>query len=113
LLYQWLTLENKGEGEFVAQVRTDEESAWYAGHFVNDPILPGVAQLHMVSELLQQVMVNNCFPSAFKRVKFRKIVRPGELLDIHVTPGNKDNHFVFSITANRADVCSGTVIMQS
>lgn len=113
MLYQCLTIEKRQSGEIMARMRSGAESPWYAGHFVNDPILPGVAQLHMVSDLLQRTVAAGSFPGAFHRVKFRKIVRPGELLDIQVTPGNKDNHFVFIITSQATDVCSGTVIMQS
>ena len=99
--------------EISEQFVIDAGSPWFAGHFPGDPILPGVAQLELVCRLLSTTFEERFSLSALRRVKFKKIIRPGDVLDIHVTSGTKKHHFAFTITCCRADVCSGTVVMRS
>lgn len=94
----------------VATVRTEGNSSWFSGHFPGDPILPGIAQLNMVVDLISKSEGNSLCITGLSRVKFRKIVRPGELLDIHVTSGNKKNQYTFKITSGNEDVCSGLML---
>ena len=91
----------------VASVTTAAHSPWFSGHFPDDPILPGIAQLKMVVDLITKTGPGNLRMTGLGRVKFRKIVRPEELLDIHVTYGNKTDQYNFKITSGDEDVCSG------
>lgn len=91
----------------VASIATDSNSPWFSGHFPDNPILPGVAQLKMVADLISKSVGENLHMTGVSRVKFRKIVKPLELIDIHVTPGNKKDQFIFKITSGDQDVCSG------
>ena len=93
--------------ETTASVITEGNSHWFSGHFPNNPILPGIAQLKMVIDLITKSRADQAYLSGLSRVKFRKIVRPGEQLDILVTPGTADNHYMFRITSGNEDVCSG------
>ncbi len=90
-----------------ASVITESNSRWFSGHFPNNPILPGIAQLKMVVDLVSKSGAGKVCISGLSRVKFRKIVRPGEQLDIQVIPGTTDNHYIFKITCGDEDVCSG------
>ena len=78
-----------------ARVTTDSDSPWFSGHFPNDPILPGIAQLEMVANLIAASREDDLRMTGLSRIKFRKIVRPGEQLDIHVAPGNKERAICF------------------
>lgn len=91
----------------VASVTTAAHSPWFSGHFPDDPILPGIAQLKMVIDLIARSEKGDLRMTGLSRVKFRKIVRPGEVLDIHVTCGNKKDQYTFKITSGHEDVCSG------
>ena len=95
------------EGEIVASVAIDGNSPWFSGHFPDNPILPGIAQLKMVADLISKSVEGNMCLTGVTRVKFRKIVKPGDLLDIHVTLGTKINQYIFKITSGEQDVCSG------
>ncbi len=88
-------------------VITESNSRWFSGHFPNNPILPGIAQLKMVVDLISNSGTGKVCLSGLSRVKFRKIVRPGEKLDIQVIPGTADNHYMFRITSGDEEVCSG------
>ena len=93
-----------------ARVTTDGQSPWFAGHFPDNPILPGIAQLKMVADIIVASREGDVRLSALSRVKFRKIVRPGDVLDIHATIGNKKDQYAFRITSNHEDVCSGMML---
>lgn len=95
------------ESKMVASVTADGNSPWFSGHFPDNPILPGIAQLKMVADLISKSEEGDLCMTAVSRVKFRKIVRPEELLDIHVTSGNKKDQYIFKITSGDQDVCSG------
>ncbi len=95
------------EGEIVASVAIEGNSPWFSGHFPDNPILPGIAQLKMVADLISKSAEGNMCLTGVTRVKFRKIVKPGDLLDIHVTSGTKINQYIFKITSGDQDVCSG------
>lgn len=91
----------------VASVSTGADSPWFSGHFPGDPILPGIAQLRMVAELIAGSGAENRRMAGLSRVKFRKIVRPDEVLDIQVTRGDKADQYSFKITSGSEDVASG------
>lgn len=92
------------------QVTISSDSPWFVGHFPNNPILPGVAQLRLVIELLERAGCGHLRLAALSRVKFRRIVRPGEVLDISVSPSEDKNHHSFTITCENRAVCSGKLV---
>ncbi len=95
------------EGEIVTSVTIDGNSPWFSGHFPNDPILPGIAQLKLVADLVANSEAGALCMTGVSRVKFRKIVRPGDVLDIIVNHSDKKGHYLFKITSRDEDVCSG------
>ncbi len=100
-------LVNYKEDEMSASVATDGSSPWFSGHFPDDPILPGIAQLKMVADLISKSEKDKLCMTRLSRVKFRKIVRPDELIDIHVICINKKEQYIFRITSESEEVCSG------
>jgi 3-hydroxymyristoyl/3-hydroxydecanoyl-(acyl carrier protein) dehydratase len=107
LWYKLVELKKTGKNEVYARVTTDHDSLWFSGHFPDNPILPGVAQLDMVADCIAAAKENTGPMTGLSRIKFRKIVRPGELLDIHATCDNKKDQYDFRITSRDEDVCSG------
>lgn len=96
-----------------ARVTTDSNSPWFSGHFPDDPILPGIAQLKMVADLIAFSRKDALHMTGLSRIKFRKIVRPGEALDIHATRGAMQNQYAFRISSNNKDICSGMMFFAS
>jgi 3-hydroxyacyl-[acyl-carrier-protein] dehydratase len=101
------------EGKMVTSVTIDSDSPWFSGHFPDNPILPGIAQLKLVADLISKSREGNLRMTGVSRVKFRKIVRPREFLDIHVTLGSKKDQYIFKITSGDQDVCSGWMFFTS
>lgn len=102
-------MEEMDAKELTSSVTIDGDSPWFSGHFPDDPIFPGIAQLKMVADLVCQTVASDLYMTGMSRVKFRKIVRPGDLLDICVNRDVKENMYTFRITSEGEDVCSGKV----
>lgn len=108
--YTVISAARDSEGGVLATVSTDAESPWFSGHFPGDPILPGIAQLHMVTECVERALGKPLLLKNLARVKFKQLIRPGDILDIHAVAAKKDN-YSFSIQHNNAQVCSGRLVL--
>lgn len=93
--------------ETTASVTTAGSSPWFSGHFPDNPILPGIAQIKMAVDLITQHGTGNMRLTGLSRIKFRKIVRPEEQLDIRISFNAAESYYMFKITSGNADVCSG------
>ena len=107
--YSLLRLKKTADDAVSAKVVVDDGSPWFFGHFPDDPILPGIAQLNMVAEVVGLSRQEKLCIRRLSRVKFKKIVRPGELLEIHASAADTTNIYTFRITSKDQDVCSGTM----
>jgi 3-hydroxyacyl-[acyl-carrier-protein] dehydratase len=75
----------------VRDVRASDD--YFAGHFPDEPVMPGVLQIEALAQALC-ILIAESFPeaSAGKRpafagiedVRFRKAVRPGDVLELNV-----------------------------
>lgn len=92
-------------------IKVHADSPWFSGHFPGNPILPGIAQLEMIVKLISEATGTPLKLTGMSRVKFRKIVRPGDLLDIQVAPGMKKDQYTFRIVGDKEDVCSGSIFL--
>ncbi len=89
-------------------------SPWFSGHFPVEPILPGIAQLAMVVEAVEAGLDQTVKLSAFKRVRFRRIIQPDELFTILVTPREEDALiYNFKIDVGGENACSGILVMEN
>lgn len=107
-------VEMPAAGEWRAVVRVPAGSDWFAGHFPGDPILPGIAQLGMVGEVARRAIGEQMRLSGFSRIKFKKIVRPGDELTVTLTrrpelPGV----LAFRIESGGEVACSGNLNAES
>ncbi len=109
--YTVIAANRDSDGAVLAKVTTDAQSPWFTGHFPGDPILPGIAQLHMVTECIERVLQQKLLLQNLARVKFKKLIRPGDVLDIHAAAGKQDNNYTFSIQHNNQQVCTGRLVL--
>ncbi len=104
--------ENKNnKGVMEASERVDADSPWFSGHFPNDPVLPGIAQLNLVMESIEAALGRSLVLQSLVRIKFKRLVRPGDVLDIRIEPGTKEDHYAFKIHTNNREVCSGRLVL--
>ncbi len=109
--YSYISANLDHDNAIVAQVTTDKQSPWFSGHFPGDPILPGIAQINMVIETIAKVLQKDLSLLSLTRIKFKKIIRPGDILDIHAAAEKKENQYSFRITSQEKAVCLGRLVL--
>ncbi len=109
--YSLLDLTKTDAGCVKARVSVPGDSPWFSGHFPDTPILPGIAQLHMTAEVIARSIGEQVSIQRVSRVKFKRIVRPDEPLDIQATASDPDRSYTFRITHQAEEVCSGSMLL--
>ena len=96
---------------FSANAVVAKDSPWFSGHFPEEPILPGIAQLSMVFELIQRCCNrNNLSIKKLKKIKFKSLVKPEEMLHITVTlKENSQDTYSFKIISNGNTASAGLI----
>lgn len=56
----------------------------YGGHFPGQPVVPGVIQLQMVKEILENVLQEEVFFDTISTVKYLKMITPKEDSYLHI-----------------------------
>lgn len=51
---------------------------WFSGHFPNEPVLPGLAQIHMAAAWTEHAWRWKPVGSSITKLKFRRVLRPGD-----------------------------------
>jgi 3-hydroxymyristoyl/3-hydroxydecanoyl-(acyl carrier protein) dehydratase len=97
-----------GSDEISVTARVEENSLWFSGHFPGNPILPGIAQLAMILEVIQKTVQDNLRISEIRRVRFKQIVKPGDELTVVVKPVS-ENSYSFRIMLKDEIACSGSL----
>lgn len=116
----WYLLSNINisiDKKVTANAIAPAESNWFSGHFPGEPILPGIAQLSMIFDLINQCYYNNTKQlkiNSFKKVRFKYLVKPGESLNIKINPTEKpENSFSFKIFKGEETACSGFITLET
>ncbi len=109
--YSLVAVEKSAAGVVTARVRIHEDGPWFAGHFPGNPVLPGIAQLKIVADVIGSLRHEDLELAGLSRVKFRRIVRPGASLELHAEAARGEDRYIFRITGPEGDVCSGTMIL--
>jgi 3-hydroxyacyl-[acyl-carrier-protein] dehydratase len=113
---KWYVLKNvnRSDGnEIDADITVPPDSPWFSGHFPGDPILPGVAQIGLVKDVIRQVRGQDLTVSGVRRVRFKQIIRPDDKLKLIAAP-LKDNTdaYSFRILVENEAVCSGVMMVE-
>ena len=100
-----------------AEIRVAPDSPWFDGHFPGRPVLPGVAILSMVFEMVRRAALEQDRPvriSGIRRVRFRKPVRPDERLSIEICRENAEGEpgYLFRAMVGGEVACTGLVSVE-
>lgn len=97
----------------MSEVEIGPDSPWFSGHFPGDPIVPGVAQLGLVLEALQQTREHPITITEISRIRFRRIIRPNEPIRIFIAPVNgRVDTVAFRILVEEETVCNGLMVVK-
>jgi 3-hydroxymyristoyl/3-hydroxydecanoyl-(acyl carrier protein) dehydratase len=98
-------------GELLARASAEPASPWFSGHFPGEPILPGIAQIQMVLETIQQAEKRDVCIAGLKRVRFRQVIQPRDEIAIRVLPReNEAGSYSFQVQVGEEVACSGILI---
>ncbi len=111
---RWLPLENirmTPEGRWEATGRFEPSSGWFSGHFDECALLPGIALLASITEVVKRQgreQGRRLEVSGFSKVRFKRLVFPDEELHISVAamPSEPEANLDFQIT------CLGDTVAQ-
>lgn len=96
-----------------ARVSIPTDSLWFDGHFPNNPVLPGIAQLGMVYDIIAQDFDGPVSIVEVNRVRFKQMIQPDDELDVTITPhATKADCFSFRMTRGDELVCNGMITVQ-
>jgi 3-hydroxymyristoyl/3-hydroxydecanoyl-(acyl carrier protein) dehydratase len=106
--YRFSDLRQNDHGEINARIWINPDSPWFSGHFPDNPILPGIAQLTMVFDVICQVKNERFQLEEIKRVRFKRIIRPNDSIEIIVRPdGPMPLTYLFRVESDGELACSG------
>ena len=113
----WYLLNNirrSEQDEISAEVHLPTTSPWFDGHFPGEPILPGLAQIGMVYDVIRIAWDDEVYVSSVSRVRFKRIVRPGDVLKVVVSSMQEiEGKNAFRILSGQDQVCSGVVRLRN
>jgi predicted hotdog family 3-hydroxylacyl-ACP dehydratase len=105
----WLELRDAAEvrpGRIEARGLIPADSPFFSGHFPGNPVVPGIALLGLVQRSLAAVLPEREV-SGFRRVKFRRVLQQGGVLEASVEVGK------FEVTFQGDLLCDGLVAVLS
>jgi 3-hydroxymyristoyl/3-hydroxydecanoyl-(acyl carrier protein) dehydratase len=88
--------ETTGDG-WLLRVRIPETSPLFTGHFPGHPILPGVAQLALVTRALGEWQGREIALAGVRSLKLRQPVGPGDTLAVRLSRRADDGSVPFVI----------------
>jgi 3-hydroxymyristoyl/3-hydroxydecanoyl-(acyl carrier protein) dehydratase len=112
---KWLPLEDvrtSPDGFWESSATYGPSSEWFSGHFDQCPILPGVAFLALTAETVERHGRERgrlLEVTGFSRVRFKRLIPPGERLLISVAPmpSLSEATLDFRVISNGATVVRG------
>lgn len=90
-----------------AWVHVPADCPFFEGHFPQEPILPGVAQVVLVTWVLQKALPGPCQVQAIRRAKFTSPVRPG--MDLVLRLALEGPRVLWRLAGPQGEVSSGEV----
>ena len=108
--YELNEISTTEESVITAQVIVGADSFWFDGHFPGNPVVPGIAQMSMVFDLMQRAMGPGLKLDGFKRVRFKQLIRPDTPITAQIKPtGKTANRFEYKLSTDQHIVCTGFI----
>ena len=114
--YSLSDIESVSQSSISAKAVAHSDSPWFSGHFPGEPILPGIAELSIIYDLVKNKFAENTKNFriiSFKKIRFKFIVKPEEILDILISSvENSDNTYNFKLLKDENIACTGIITIE-
>ena len=111
--YKVYNMSRSEANEISADIHVPSDSPWFDGHFPGEPILPGVAQIGMVSDAIRKVRNQDLKISSVRRVRFKQIIRPDDKFKLIAAPLKENaGAYSFRILVENEVVCNGVMMVE-
>ena len=111
--YSILGFQASGDDQMVLDAEVLPDSPWFDGHFPENPTLPGIAQLEMAIDTIRLVSKQNLSVTGFRKVRFKRVIRPGEKLKIIITSRkSQEGSYAFRILVEDELACNGVLFVK-
>lgn len=107
----WRVVE-RAAAKWSGEARITDDLAVLDGHFPNEPIVPGVAQLYWADKLAHGAFTGRGTTVAVMRLKFAKVIVPGTLLRLALEC-RKHSKVEFRYTSENGVHSSGCLVGRS
>jgi 3-hydroxymyristoyl/3-hydroxydecanoyl-(acyl carrier protein) dehydratase len=101
--------EQGEDGSLSAEVRVPKGAAWFDGHFPGYPVLPGIAQLGMVYEIVRNSLHSPVRVAEVNNIRFKQMIAPDDCLVVKAELRPGDGRYAFRITRDDEVVCTGSM----
>jgi 3-hydroxymyristoyl/3-hydroxydecanoyl-(acyl carrier protein) dehydratase len=108
--HQLKEIKEDGDGAISGNVVIPPDSTWFSGHFPDEPVLPGLAQLGIVQETLERARGGGVTVQRVHRVRFRQVIKPEDPVDVFIKPVG-ERVYTFQLSVSGEPVCSGMVTL--
>jgi 3-hydroxymyristoyl/3-hydroxydecanoyl-(acyl carrier protein) dehydratase len=94
-----------------ARIEAGHVGGFFAGHFPGRPILPGVAQLHLVVQRLGEVAGTPVALRGIPTLRLRRVVLPGEVLELEILDLDSDGNLRFELRVETVIAAHGVLAL--
>ena len=117
-IWHKVTVARSPEGYVLAEAWASASSPWFSGHFPEAPVLPAIAVLSMVRDVISQHEAEHgreIKVSAILRVRFRLPAKPDDLLKISATSSDRPGQtsYQFKVELNGKMACTGLMVVKT
>jgi acyl-CoA synthetase (AMP-forming)/AMP-acid ligase II len=82
---------------------------WFSGHFPGEPVMPGVAQVHLAARLAEELWGFEPSSHALSRVKFKRLLKPERPVTLGLRIDTLKRSITFDFTCRGERVAEGVI----
>jgi hypothetical protein len=103
------TVQSADGNSAVVTIELTPDMIWFVGHFPAQPVLAGVAQVHMAALWARHLWSSSPPGGNLSKLKFRRVLRPGDVVELKLERLPDLRRLSFSYKLNDTIASEGTI----
>ncbi|MFW0756616.1 AMP-binding protein [Pseudomonas sp. H11T01] len=103
----------ESQGEWSLELAVPPDLAYFSGHFMQTPVLPGVVQIDWALSLGQQLLALPEKFAGMEVLKFQQLMRPGDQVQLHLRFDRERGKLYFAYRNDTATCSSGRILLEA